>query len=383
MLATPDSVPSRVVLDIDLTTLRDNHRRIAAAVAPAGVIAVLKANAYGLGMRPIAGALAESGIAAIAVAELREALEALDTRVPVLLLGTVLPDEVEPCVASGIRIPIPDLATARLASAAAQRVGRPAIVHLAVDTGMGRLGLLADDASAAAREVARLPGLVLEGVYSHFPMAYRSASDFTLRQVERFKDLLADCECAGIRFAWRHIANSDAINNFPITAQPPFTHVRTGINLHGSFDIEGRRALQLRSVLTLRARLAQVRTLPAGSTVGYGATYTCPCAMRVGTVAAGYADGLPLALSNRGHLLIRGRPCPVLGRVSMDYATVALDQAPDAVAGDEVVCLGGEGPGSVSVEDWATLKGTHPYEVICSIGSRVQRRYSSSSASAS
>lgn len=370
-----DQVASRVVLDINLSVLRENHRRIASAVAPAGVIAVLKANAYGLGMRPIAQALAASGIAAIAVAELREALEARETGVPVLLLGTVLPDEVEACVAAGIRVPIPDMDTARRADAAARRVGRKAIGHLAVDTGMGRVGVLVTDAVAVAREAARLPNLELEGVYSHFPMAYRSASDFTMRQIERFSTMLAECERIGVVFAWRHIANSDAINNFPLTAQPPFTHVRTGINLHGSFDIEGRRALQLRSVLTLRAKLAQVRTLPAGSTIGYGATYTCPCAMRVGTVAAGYADGLPLALSNRGHLLIRNRPCPVLGRVSMDYTTVALDQAPDAVAGDDVVCLGGEGPGSVSVEDWATLKGTHPYEVICSIGSRVQRRH--------
>lgn len=375
MISSSDHVPSRVVLDIDLATLRDNHRRIAAAVAPAGVIAVLKANAYGLGMRPIAQALAASGIAAIAVAELREALDALDTGVPVLLLGTVLPDELEPALAAGVRIPIPDVATARLASAVAQRLGRPAIAHVAVDTGMGRLGLLVSDAALAVRDIACLPGLVLEGIYSHFPMAYRSASGYTLRQIEEFTSLLADCERDGIRFAWRHIANSDAINNFPIAAAHPFTHVRTGINLHGSFDMEGRRALQLRSVLTLRARLAQVRTLPAGSRIGYGATYTCPRATRVGTVAAGYADGLPLALSNRGRLLVRGRPCPVLGRVSMDYTTVALDDVPDAAPGDEVVCLGGEGPGGVSVEDWATLKGTHPYEVICSIGSRVQRRY--------
>lgn len=365
----------RVVLDIDLKVLRDNHRRIASAVAPAGVVAVLKADAYGLGMRPIARALADSGIAAIAVAELREALEASGFGVPVLLLGTVLPDELEPAIAAGIRIPLPDVGTARQASAAALRLGRDAVGHLAVDTGMGRLGILHEEAPAAIRAIARLPHLVLEGMYSHFPMAYRSASDFTQRQIRRFTDLLADLAGAGIAPPWRHIANSDAINNFPETAHPPFTHVRTGINLHGSFDIEGRRALQLRSVLTLRARLAQIRTLPAGRTIGYGATYTCPCATRVGTVAVGYADGLPLAFSNRGHLLVRGKPCPVLGRVSMDYTTVSLEQVPDAAVGDEVVCLGGEGPGAVSVEDWATLKGTHPYEVLCSIGSRVQRRH--------
>jgi len=151
--------------------------------------------------------------------------------------------------------------------------------------------------------------------------------------------------------------------------------VRTGINLYGSFDTIGNRRLRLRPVLAMRARLAQVRTLSAGSTIGYGRTFVCPRDMRIGTVAAGYADGLPLALSNRGSLLVRGRPCPVVGRISMDYTTVALDQVEDAQAGDEVVCVGGEAPGAMSVEAWATLKGTHPYEVICSFGSRVQRRY--------
>jgi alanine racemase len=238
---------------------------------------------------------------------------------------------------------------------------------------MGRLGLLAREAERAVPEIAALPGLRCEGIYSHFPVAYRSGSDYTNAQIEAFLDLLRRLEARGLTFPLRHMANSDAINNFPRAFRAPFNAVRTGINLHGSFDIEGRRALDLRPVLTLKTRLAAVRRLPAGTHVGYGCTYRLPCEMLVGVVSAGYADGLPLALSNRGHVLIRGRPCHVLGRVSMDYTTVALDQVPDAQWGDEVVCLGGEGPAAVSVEDWAALKGTHPYEVICSFGSRVAR----------
>ena len=370
------SASSRVVLDINLSILRDNFHRIAQSVAPTGVIAVLKADAYGLGMENIVGGLEGCGIAAIAVAELREGLAAVGHGVPVIVLGGLLPDEIEPSVEAGLRIPVPDLASARLVEDAAAKLGRTVEVHIPLDTGMGRVGFRADDPETPARiaAISRFPHLHIEGMYSHFPMAYKYASDFTLHQIELYKKVAAEVESLGVPIPWKHIANSDAINNFPVATQAPFTHVRTGINLYGSFDIEGRRALQLRSVVSIRTHLAQVRTLPAGSTIGYGATYITPAPMRVGTVAAGYADGLPLALSNRGHVLIRGRACPVLGRVCMDYVSVSLEQVPEAAYGDEVIVLGGEGPGAISIEDWATFKGTHPYEVLCSIGSRVQRR---------
>ncbi len=366
---------SRVVLDIDLGILADNFSRIAQAVSPLGVIVVLKANAYGLGMREVARALAGAGAAAIATAELDEALEALEFGLPVLILGTVLPEELNPSLAAGVRIPVAGLEEARKISSAALALGTTAKCHLAVDTGMGRVGIRLQDAPAMIPQIAALPGIELEGMYSHFPTAYIGGDRDTAAQMDEFRKLASELAARGIHIPWLHIANSDAINNFEEACRAPFTHVRTGINLYGSFDIVGNRRLHLRPVLSMRARLAQVRILPAGSSIGYGRTFRCPCDMRVGTVAAGYADGLPLALSNRGSLLIRGRACPVLGRVSMDYTTVALDQVPDAEAGDEVICVGGEAAGANSVETWANLKGTHPYEVICSIGSRVLRKY--------
>jgi alanine racemase len=238
---------------------------------------------------------------------------------------------------------------------------------------MGRLGILAEQAVETVLDIIRLPGVHLRGVYSHFPMAYRSGEDVTERQIAEMTRIVRQLSDADVVLEMYHVANSDAINNFPQSHAAPFTHVRTGINLHGAFDLEGKRELALESVLTLKARLVQIRTLPQGATIGYGLTYRLPRQMRVGTVAAGYADGLPLALSNRGHLIVRGQPCQVLGRVSMDYTTVALDQLPDAAVGDEVICLGGSGVHEVTVEEWAALKGTHPYEVMCSIGSRVER----------
>ncbi len=368
-------IHSRVWLDISLPRLRQNLARIQEAVAPCGVIAVLKANAYGLGVTRIAEALAQAGVAWFAVAEPREAMQLRHLGLPIQILGGMLPEELPATVAAGIIHPISSLETAQAISAEAVRQGRTVDCHLKIDTGMGRLGILERTAPAVIREIVRLPGLDCCGIYSHFPVAYSAGEEFTLRQLARFQEILADLAADGIVFACIHMANSDAINNFPQTCRPPFTHVRAGINLHGSFDAEGQRALQLQPILTLKSRLISIRDLPAGMPLGYGLTYTVQKDMRVGVVAAGYADGLPLALSNRGYLLIRGELCPVLGRVTMDYTTVSLEGVPDAQCGDEVICLGGEGVRAITVDRWAQLKGTHPYEIICSFGSRVERRY--------
>ena len=367
---------SRVVLDINLDILAENFRKISQSVAPLGTLVVLKANAYGLGMRPIAEALTKAGAYGIATAELSEALAANDLGLPVMILGTILPDELGPALQAGIHIPIAGLEEARAASETAQRLGTTARGHIAVDTGMGRIGIQLADARTVIPQIASLPNLVLEGLYSHFPCADIEQDNGTLQQIETVKQLSNDLRKNGIRIPSLHIANSAAINNFPDYAcTHPFTHVRTGINLYGGFDAVANGRLQLRPVLTLRAKLAQVRTLPAGSTIGYSRTFVCQHEMRIGTIAAGYADGLPLTLSNRGSLLIRGQLCPVVGRVSMDYTTVSLDALENAEAGDDVICVGSEYTNAPSVGSWAAIKGTHPYEVLCSIGHRVQRRY--------
>ena len=365
----------RVVLEVSLGALRRNYARISEATAPSLVISVLKANAYGLGVRPIAETLAKAGTAAFGVAELNEAEELIDSGLPVLILGGVLPDEIPAAVEMGAVLPVTDPATAEAISRESRRRQTITTCHFLVDTGMGRLGILAKDAVEVITRAVNLPGLNCAGIYSHFPMAYAADNVVTRKQINYFIALLKTLESRDIAFDWRHIANSDAINNFPETCKPPFNCVRTGINLHGSFEMEGQRSLQLESVLTLKTKLVAVRRLPAGMTIGYGCTYTVPEDMPVGTVSAGYADGLPLALSNKGHVLVKGRPCPVLGRVSMDYTTVSLKNCPDAVPGDEVICLGGTGPDAISVEEWARTKGTHAYDIICSFGTRVERKY--------
>ena len=366
---------SRVWLEIDLGILRQNFGKIAAAVAPCQVMGVLKANAYGLGVEPIATALKAAGCSRFGVAELNEALALVLCGVPVQILGSVLLDEIPAAVEAGVTLPITDLETARHISTAASALGQKASCQFLVDTGMGRLGMPVKEAAEVIRQVVALPNLACEGIYSHFPVAYRSGSEYTNHQIDAFINLLETLAREAIGFQWRHIANSDAINNFPRTFAPPFNMARAGINLHGSFDAEGQRTLDLQSILTLKTRLTAVRRLPAGTHIGYGCTYCLPRDMLVGTISAGYADGLPLALSNRGHVLVQGIACQVLGRVSMDYTTISLEQVPDAACGDDVICLGGEGSAAITVEEWATLKGTHSYEIICSFGGRVERRY--------
>ena len=372
-----DTMKRRVRVEIDLAALERNYRRIVAHVRPAKVLCVLKANAYGLGVGAYAKTLADAGCTMFGVAEPFEALElkkCLRGRsADVQILSSVLPDEIPAMVRAGVTLPVTDLATAKLIGAAAVRARKTARVHFKIDTGMGRLGILVDDAPGVIEKVLAIPGLDCEGVFTHCPMAYEPKDPFTKRQIARFRRLVDDCAARGMKFRRVHMAASDAINNFPETARPPFNVVRTGINLHGSFDPNGRRALKVEPVLSLKTRVAQVRELPAGTTLGYGRTWCLSAPTRVATISVGYADGLPLALTNRGFVLIGGRRCRIIGRISMDYTTVDVSDVPNVKAGDEVVCFGRSGRESITPDDWAAVKGTHAYDIICSLGSRVQR----------
>ena len=371
----------RVIVEIDLKALVRNYRKIAAHCRPAKVLCVLKANAYGLGVGAYAKALAKAGCTMFGVAEPFEAMElkkALSSgrgrlAPEIQILSSILPDEIPEMVKAGVILPVIDVPTAKLISAAAVKAKVVTKVHFKLDTGMGRLGILAKDAIAVMREVRKLPNLDCEGVFSHFPMAYDPKDPFTKRQIRLFKGIVTAAEKEGFRFRKVHISASDGINNFPETAKKPFTVVRTGINLHGSFDPYGRKALKVEPVLSLKTRVVQVRELPAGTTLGYGRTWCLNRTTKVATISAGYADGLPLALTNRGFVFIGGKRCKIIGRISMDYTTVDVSDVRNVKPGDEVICFGKCGKDSITPDDWAALKGTHAYDIICSLGNRVQR----------
>ena len=364
----------RVVLTIDLKQLGENYQAVCGIVSPCEVMPVLKANAYGLGVAPIAQALVAAGARRIAVAEPFEALQLLHLNVPVQILSGILPDEMDEMIAHGIVLPIVSFECAQQISAIACAQQTTATVHIKLDTGMGRAGIHWTEAVHVLAQIATLPGLQVEGIFTHFPLAYEQGSDFTDIQVKRFSDILEAAQGLGYHFKYIHAANSDAINNAQITCQTPFNLVRCGINLHGAFDAAGSLRVPLQPVLKMTTRLAQARTLPADTPIGYGHTFRTQAPMRVGTVCAGYADGLPLALSNKGTVIIRGVEVPIIGRISMDYLTVCLDNVPDAQTGDCVILLGRDGEAEIQVDTWAKLKQTHAYDIICSIGSRVERR---------
>jgi alanine racemase len=360
-------------LEVDLKAIRRNFARIRKTVRPARVLAVLKADAYGLGALPVAEALVRGGADRLGVAEVKEAAQLVGRfPVPVQIVGGLLASEIPTCVRLGVVCPVPDRETALALSREARRQGRRVKAHIKVDTGMGRLGFPHFRAYEDILALRKLPGLEWEGIYTHFPNANNPMHGKSREQIALFRDLVDRLGKAGMRFPLVHAANSDGINNFP---EAYFDMVRTGINLYGVFDLSGLRTYHLSPTLTLKTALLARRRLPAGYTIGYGCTHTLFRDTWVGTVPAGYADGVPLAASNSGEVLIRGRACPIIGRVSMDYVTVDLNGCPSARVGDEVVLVGRSGRREITIEDWARVKQTHPYEIICSLGKRVERVY--------
>lgn len=368
-------VPHRVQVEINLTTLCANYHAIRGSVSPCDVMPVLKANAYGLGVEPIACALVGAGAKRLAVAEPYEALQLISLGVPVQILSTILPDEIDPMLKADVILPMVSYEVAEAISRRAVALKCIATLHCKIDTGMGRAGMLWYEAVDQIRRTAKLPNLRLEGIFTHFPLGYEVGADFTHIQLDRFKAILAEVAQDGITFDMIHAANSDGINNVPDACQAPFNWVRSGINLHGSFDVAGRLRVPLKPVLHMTTRIAQIRVLPEGTPIGYGHTYATCRSLRTATISAGYADGLPLALSNRGTVLIHGKQAPILGRISMDYTVVSLEDIPEAQVGDTVTLLGRDGDAAIHVKDWADIKGTHAYDIICSIGNRVERTY--------
>ena len=361
----------RVWLEVDLRRLRDNFRRLAAQVSPCRLMAVVKADAYGVGMKAVGRALLEAGAGMFGVATLREAVAAQEFGRPVQILGQLDVTEIPGAVDAGVIIPVTGREFAAAVAAEAKKQGKTAVCALAVDSGMGRLGMLVRNAFPEITAIADLPGIELRGIFSHFSCASAQDRPYTAGQLEHFTALVNRLAASGITFPDVHIGASGAIHYVPEARRAPFTLCRTGINLYGCGD----GADELVPVTSLKARLVAIRRLPAGAGIGYERTCVLSHDTLVGTVAAGYADGIPLALSNRGEVLVRGMRCPILGRVSMDYTTIALAEGSGAEVGDEVIFFGESCGRTLAIDEAAQLKGTHPYDILCSLGNRVERIY--------
>lgn len=365
----------RIWLEVNTSATASNFRNMRRLVRPAKVLAVLKADGYGLGAAKLAEAVVGAGAARIGVATAEEARRMPDTGVPLQVMSAVFPEELPWLLRNGVEIPLADLSMAPVIDKVAGRLGCGARVHVKLDTGMGRLGILPGETPLLPEILKGLANVECVGIFTHFPLSSEHDPEFCRRQIGLVKDALAILKTAGIVPRWRHVANSDAICHLPEAAAAPFNLVRAGITMHGLTDMGESRPDWLQNVVSLRSRLVSVRMLPAGGSVGYGATFKLRRPTLVGTIAAGYADGLPLALSNSCDVIVGGRKCRIAGRISMDYTTIDLSAAPDARPGDIVTLLGRDGDCEIAPAEWAALKKSHPYDIICSITPRVPRIY--------
>jgi len=362
--------------EIDESAWVDNFTAIQKHVAPLKLMPVVKANAYGMGARRTSSSFRACGATHLAVSCLDEGLELLGVGADILILGASLGDEIPLVVAHGLIPSVQDVSTARALSGAAARAGKRLKIHIKIDSGMGRFGIPLEQARATVAEIAQLPSLDLDGIFSHLAVS-RSRDRETQNSVADFAVLIRDLAAQGIRFAYRHVGNSTAIAGLPEVCGDPFNMVRSGIDLQGGHVSALPRPYQTRPVLTLKARLLAVRHMLMGAPVGYGRTYrvTKAAGERIGVVSIGYADGYSRHLSNKGVMLVRGQRCPVTGLVCMDYSMISLESVPDAQVGDEVVVIGRQGNDMVSLAELARAAETIPYELMCGLGPRVERRY--------
>ncbi|MCX6020825.1 MAG: alanine racemase, partial [Chloroflexi bacterium] len=335
------------------------------------IMAVVKANGYGHGAVAVAGAALDAGASRLGVASIEEAvvLRRGGVTAPVLVLGSTPPWEAETLVRMRIT---PTVASKRLALALARCASESGVlmpVHLKVDTGMNRYGLAPDDVEPFARFLQELPGLHIEGIFSHFASADETDKSFTHRQ---YRDFMAVAERLP-EIPLRHIANSAGALDTPELA---LDMVRPGIALYGCYpSCEVGHEAPLTPAFTLKARVVRVHEVQEGETVSYGRTWTAPRRSRVAVVPCGYADGLPRALSNRGAMLVRERLAPILGRVCMDQTVVDVTDIPGVAVDDEVVIFGRQGSAAIPVEQLAEWSGTINYEILCGISLRAPRVY--------
>ncbi len=359
--------------EIDLDALRANVRAIKAFIGPAvEIIAVVKANAYGHGAVAVAKAALAAGATRLAVHRVNEGVELRKGGIeaPILLLGYA------PIAAAATVVQYrltPTVITKAFAQALDGYSGEPIPVHIKVDTGMGRYGVLPEEAVDFVRALDAMPHIVIEGIYTHFATADEADTSYMRQQFRIFRDVLAAVENVGIRPLLRHACNSAATLSFP---EAHLDAVRPGLALYGMQpSSEWSSPVPLHPVLTLKSRVARVRTLPAGSSIGYGRTYTLQKPTRVALVPIGYGDGYHRILSNRGQVLIHGQRARILGRVSMDQIVVDVDHIPEVRMEDEVVVIGQQGEEAIRAEEVARWAETINYEVTTSLLPRVTRVY--------
>jgi alanine racemase len=373
-----DSRPT--IAEINLRSLRVNHDRIKAAIpGRCGILAVVKADAYGHGFMDIAAELEKLGVTAFGVAFLAEGIQLRKSGIdrPVLVLGGIYPGQERKCVGFNLSAAVFDLEQVQALDAAARKLFRKALIHLKVDTGMGRLGIRHDQAEEFFRELKGYRHVELEGIFSHFASADELDGDsdaYTQQQEERFVALVAAARRHGFAPRYVHIANSAAAISRDLAV---CNLIRPGITLYGalpSADFEGK--LDLLPVMSLRSRIGMLKWVEPGTCISYARRYVAERRTLIASVPVGYADGYLRAFTNRGEALVRGRRVRVAGTVCMDWIMLDVTGIDGVAVGDEVTLLGCDHEGNcIRAEELAALAGTIPYEIFCTVSKRVPRVY--------
>jgi alanine racemase len=359
--------------EIDLGALKRNLERIR-SYTNSQIMPIVKADAYGHGAVEVVRALREEGITRFGVAILEEALILRKhfQDIDVMVIGPTLPEYSDILVKENIIPEIFQVSQAEALSAAAVRLNKTAKLHIKVDTGMGRIGFR-ENALAGIRKIAQLPGLFLEGIYTHLATADSTDLSYSYKQLEIFDRLYAALCAEGIKIPLRHAANSPGLLQIP---ESHYELCRPGIILYGLFPLEnGVIDPGFEPVMSLKARIAYVKTVEKGQSVGYGRSFIASCPTRVATLPLGYADGLRRSLSNGWEVLVKGQRAVVIGKICMDQTMIDVTHIDGLDLGDIVTILGRDGEEKIDAGDMAQYLDTISYEVLCGISCRVPRIY--------
>lgn len=370
---------SRVYAKIDLDAVAWNMEQMKKNLKEGTeMVAVIKTDGYGHGAVQVASMLESYDyVWGYAVATLDEAvvLRAAEIQKPILVLGCIFPDQYWEMLKYEIRMNVYTKEMAEAISALAVEKGEQAYVHIKLDTGMARLGFSAEESSIEEiKEIAELPNLVLEGVFTHFAKADEEDKTFTMMQLEKFEWMTQRLEEEGVTFPYVHASNSAGIID---VRRADYNLVRAGIAIYGLYPSEevDKEKVQLKPALSLKSHIAFVKDIPAGTPVSYGGDFVSEHQMRIATIPIGYGDGYPRSLSDTGYVLIRGKKASIIGRICMDQFMVDVSDIPEVKFGDKVTLIGRDQEEYLPVEKLSELSGRFNYEFVCDLGKRIPRVY--------
>ncbi|MBI4970255.1 MAG: alanine racemase [Candidatus Omnitrophica bacterium] len=365
-----EAIHGNVWIEISLANLRHNVNVIRDEVGPGvSTMGVVKSNAYGHGIREVASFL-EDKVEIFGVADLEEALQIREAGLknPILIFGFIFPEEVSECLEKNISVSVSSLEQAEALSREAARFEKTLKIHVKVDTGMGRMGIPADEAVESILAISKLPNLVIEGLMTHFAVADQMSNPFTKEQINGYRKILNALELSGLKIPFKHLANTSGIFNFK---ESHFNLVRPGISLYGVGD------KRLKSVMSLKAKVHLVKKLPKGHSVSYGQNFRLPKEGFIAVLPIGYGHGYPYSLTGKSgaRVLIGGKSYPIAGNICMDYTLIYLGEKTDVRAGDEAVLIGSQGNESISTGELGALTSTIPYEIMTRQSHDIERWY--------